>query len=201
MIEVHHFSEKKQCKMDSSANLKRFLCAICLCLISVSCIPNDKISNRVDIEDLDSVIVPITNSAHDKNTTALKQPDLMVNFLEEYRRLRAKKSEEAMRSLATIGLISGTLKVEEAMKSNLNNISSDLFVKFNVSTPKENMERLMVIEETIERDKCSIGVLNSMLEFARNAKTFDAFQKDMQRILKEVSHGNCVIITSKFAME
>lgn len=186
--------------MSSSASLRQCPAALSLCLIlftfSVSCIPSDKISNRVDTDDS----VPSTQSAikiraNDRNTTvgSKEESNLMVNFLEEYRKLRAKKSEETMRSLATIGLVSGALRVEEAMKSNLRNISSDLFAKFNDSTPKENMERLMVIEETIERDKCSIAVLNSVLEFARNAKTFDAFQKDMQRILREVSPDSLLL--------
>lgn len=176
----------------ASLNRKTYLCLILL-TFSVSCVPNDGISNRMDTNELDSVAAPASNSAikvkiqDTKNTTDSKDSTVTINILEQYRKLRAKKSEEQMRSLATIGIISGSLKVEEAMKNNLNNMSSDLFAKFNVSTPRENMERLIMIEEAIERDKCSIGVLNSILEFARNAKTFDAFQKDMQRILKEVS--------------
>lgn len=91
-----------------------------------------------------------------------------------------------MRILATVGLVSGALKVQDAMKENLHRMGADFIAKFEVSTPAENMEKLLLIEESIERDKSSIGVLNSMLAFARNAKTFDDFQRDMKHILKEV---------------
>lgn len=161
-----------------------------------ACVENNFISNRIDTDELIENVPTNTSEHHhpghfnikssEHNSTNSRQSGVINSFLDEYRKLRGKKSEETMRSLATIGLISGTLKIEEAMKNNLKNLSTELLSKFNVSTPKENMEKLMAIEETIERDKCSIGVLSSVLEFARNAN-LDAFQKDMKRILKEVT--------------
>lgn len=109
-----------------------------------------------------------------------------------YRKLRGNHSDAAMRLLVTLGLVSGALKVEDAMNANLNRLASDMFVNFNVSTPKENMNKLLRIEETMERDKTSINILDSILAFARNAKNLAEFQKDMQRITKEVSE-RCVM--------
>lgn len=155
------------------------------CLVDGKSVSQAKMSNRIDIEK---------NSG---TTLALPQPTAQAevsDFLADYRKLRAKKSEAAMRILATVGLVSGVLKVQEAMKINLDNIANEMFNRFNVSTPKENMEKLLLIEETMERDKSSIGVLNSILGFARNAKSFDEIQKDMQTILKEVSLLLLVIV-------
>lgn len=125
-------------------------------------------------------------SSANVSNIAMVEEDI-TNFMVHYRKLRGNTSDAAMRLLVTLGLVSGALKVEDAMKANLNRIASDMFVKFNVSTPKENMHKLLRIEETMERDRASINILESILAFARNAKNFGEFQKDMQRISKEVS--------------
>lgn len=117
-----------------------------------------------------------------KNTT-----NAVLHFLEDYRRLRAKKNEETMRTIATVGLVSGALRVEELIRENLRKLTDDLVGKFNTSTPKENMDKLLALEEVMERDKSSIEVLISALEFARNIKTYENFNEDMRLILKEVN--------------
>lgn len=147
-----------------------------LCGINVWCSPQVNIYNKQVTSDVDQPagILP-------KNTT-----DAVMHFLEDYRRLRAKKNEETMRTIATVGLVSGALRVEELIRENLGKLSEDLIAKFNTSTPKENMDKLLALEEIMERDKSSIEVLMSALEFARNIKTYENFNEDMRRILKEV---------------
>lgn len=110
----------------------------------------------------------------------------LAQFMEEYQRLRAKKSEDAMRQIATVGLVSGALKVEELIRANLGQLADDLIENFNVSTPKENLDKLLAIEEVMERDRSSVDVLMSALEFARNDKSYEIFNQDMRRILKKV---------------
>lgn len=126
--------------------------------------------------------VPVAN-----NSNIAMVEENISNFMLHYRKMRGNRTDAAMRLLVTLGLVSGALKVEDAMKANLNRIASDMFVKFNASTPKENMQKLLLIEETMGRDRASINILESILAFARNAKNFAEFQKDMQRISKEVS--------------
>lgn len=126
--------------------------------------------------------VPVAN-----NSNIAMVEENISNFMLHYRKMRGNRTDAAMRLLVTLGLVSGALKVEDAMKVNLNRIASDMFVKFNASTPKENMQKLLLIEETMSRDRASINILESILAFARNAKNFAEFQKDMQRISKEVS--------------
>lgn len=111
----------------------------------------------------------------------------IVDFLNEFKRLRRKKSDEEIRLIGTVGLVSGALKVEEAMRENLYRLANDLIDTFSGSTPKENMKKLLAIEEAIERDKASIAVLNCILQYSRKAITFEAYKKEMHRILKEVS--------------
>lgn len=110
----------------------------------------------------------------------------VTEFLKEYQRLRKKTSNLGMQVLGTIGLVSGALKVEDAMRENLYHIANELIDTFNKSSPKQNHEKLIKIEETIARNKASIGVLNTVMQFARKTKNFEAFKNEMQKILKEV---------------
>lgn len=124
------------------------------------------------------------------NTVKIRKRNSMetnsIDFLTEFRKMRRKRPDSEMRIVGTVGLISGALKVEEAMRNNLYHLADELFATFNKSSPKENMEKLLIIEETIDRDKSSIAFLNCALKYARNLISFDEFQKDMKRILKEV---------------
>lgn len=179
------------CRDTSSANTKMMILnySIVFLLFAIFS-PNDGKS------------VPPSNSSIgiDANKSAVPSPNAsnsaiveenISKFMLHYRKLRGNTSEAAMRLLVTLGLVSGALKVEDAMKVNLNRIASDMFANFNTSTPNENMHKLLRIEETMERDRTSINILESILGFARNAKNFVEFQKDMQRILKEVSFELC----------
>lgn len=113
-----------------------------------------------------------------------------VDFSKLFKNLRHNHSPEEVRIVGTLGLLAGALHAEEAMRENLYHMTDDLLDKFNKSTPKENMHKLLAIEETIIRDKSAISILNGMLRFARNGTTLDALEKDMQHILHEVSAVN-----------
>lgn len=110
-----------------------------------------------------------------------------LKFISEFRKLKQKLSENEMRIVSTVGLVSGALQVEDALRDNLYNIADELFDTFSKATPKENTDRLLAIEETIDRDKASVAVLNEMLKFARNETDLVGFQKEMQRVAKLVS--------------
>lgn len=109
-----------------------------------------------------------------------------VDFVKLFKGLKRNRSAEEIRLVGTLGLLSSALKVEENMRENLYELTDNLLESFNKSTPKENMMKLIIIEETINRDKSAVAVLNGMLKYARNATTLDALQKDMQHILNEV---------------
>lgn len=109
-----------------------------------------------------------------------------TDFTKLFKTLRRNRSTEEVRIVSTLGLLSGALRVEEAMRENLYQLTDDLLESFNTSTPHENMKKLITIEETITRDKSVIEVLNGMLKYARNATTLAVLQTDMNRILREV---------------
>lgn len=109
-----------------------------------------------------------------------------VDFSKLFKSLRRNRSTEEVRIVSTLGLLSGALRVEEAMRENLYQLTDDLVESFNTSTPKENMKKLVAVEETINRDKAVVEVLNGMLRYARNATTLAVLQTDMNRILREV---------------
>lgn len=135
-----------------------------------------KYSNRVDASKVNKE----NNKLNAGYANALK-------FISEFRKLKQKLSENEMRIVSTVGLVSGALQVEDALRENLYNIADELFDTFAKATPKENTDRLLTIEETIDRDKASIAVLNEMLKFARNETDLVGFQKEMQHIAKLVS--------------
>lgn len=110
-----------------------------------------------------------------------------IDFATMFKNLRRNHTPDELRIVGTLGLLSGALRAEEAMRENLYHMTDDLLDRFNKSTPKENMQKLLAIEETINRDKSAISILNGMLRYARNATTLDALEKDMQHILHEVS--------------
>lgn len=114
------------------------------------------------------------------------EKDLAVQFFKNYDRSWQANSSLGMQLFGTMGLVSGALKVEETLSKNLQSIVNELIDGFNKSSPSENMRKLLVIQETIERDRASVAVLNSLLEFTRRPNDFDALQKDMRRILKQV---------------
>lgn len=150
---------------------------------SVPPVPSLSPSNHLNADQ--SAVFPVNS------TNLAKVEENISNFMVQYRKMRGHTSEAAMRLLVTLGLVSGALKVEDAMNANLNRFASDMFKNFNTSTPKENMRKLLHIEEIMERDKTSVDILDSIMAFARNAKNFAEFQKDMKRISKEVSqHSN-----------
>lgn len=109
-----------------------------------------------------------------------------VDFARLFKNLRQSRSPEEIRIVSTLGLLSGALQVEETIRENLYQMTDDLLASFNTSTPKENMNKLIAIEETINRDKSAVSILNGMLQYARNVTTLEAFEKDMKQILREV---------------
>lgn len=121
-----------------------------------------------------------------------------VDFSKLFKSLRRNRSSEEVRIVSTLGLLSGALRVEEAMRENLYQLTDDLLESFNTSTPKENMKKLLVIEETINRDKSVVEVLNGMLKYARNATTLAVLQTDMNRILREVRIHRCITYSFHF---
>lgn len=120
-----------------------------------------------------------------------------VDFVKLFKNLRRNRTPEEIRLVGTLGLLGSALKVEESMRENLYELTDELLESFNKSTPKENMKKLITIEETINRDKSAVAVLNGMLKYARNATTMDALQKDMQRILSEVRHSLASLISKR----
>lgn len=116
------------------------------------------------------------------------QSEKIMDFLKEYRRLRGKISDIGMYMISTIGLLNGALKVEDSLRGNLYSIANQLISKFNVLTPKQNLDRLTAIEEIIARNKGVISILTSIMEFARKIRTIGELKTDMQTILKKVRY-------------
>lgn len=108
------------------------------------------------------------------------------DFSKMFKELHEYLSPEEVRIVTTLGLVTGILRAEEAMREHLYVLTDDLLGKYKSRNPKENMEKLVAVEKIINRDKSIVKVLNQMLKYARNATTMDALQMEMLDILKEV---------------
>lgn len=110
-----------------------------------------------------------------------------LDFAKMFKELHAYLSPEEVRIVTTLGLVTGILRAEESMREHLYVLTDNLLGSFNSLKSKESMEKLIAIEQTINRDKYMVRVLNEMLKYARNATTMDGLQLEFLEILKEVS--------------
>lgn len=123
-----------------------------------------------------------------------------VDFAEFFKNLHRNRSPEEVRIVGILGLLAGALKVEEAMRESLYQMTNDLLDSFNKSTPKENMHKLIAIEETINRDQSAVSILNGMLQYARNVTTLHALQKDMKQILHKVTAISSLLLSISLSL-
>lgn len=174
-----------------------------LILISIIISTGAKIFTPISYEEDKTVAESVRNVRKVEPLKDTKQLVKRVDFPKLFKSLRRNHSPEEVRIVGTLGLLAGALKAEESMRENLYHMTDDLLDNFNKSTPKQNMLKLFSIEEAINRDKSAVSVLNGMLRYARNGTTLDAFEKDMQHILREVSgihslfFSNCFIALRK----
>lgn len=111
----------------------------------------------------------------------------LSEFVKDYQKVQAKKSKEEMKRITTLGILSGIIKVEDKMKEHLSNMTKGLLNTFTTLSTEEVMTRLFALENTMDRDKKAIAILNSALEFARSAKTHEEYVEDIEMIAREVS--------------
>lgn len=109
------------------------------------------------------------------------------NLIKIVRRMRQNYTETEMRILATVGLISGALNVEEAMRENLNRLADEYHEAFDQMSSEQSARKAFSIEEAMNRDKLASKFLASALKFAREVIDLDDFQKDMKRLKNEVN--------------
>lgn len=109
-----------------------------------------------------------------------------VDFSKVFKQLHAYLSPEEIRIVSTLGLVTGILRAEQSMRDHLYVLTDDLLDPYSSKKSKEKAEKLIAIEETINRDKSVVNVLNGMLRYARNSTTLDVLQAELLGILTEV---------------
>lgn len=110
-----------------------------------------------------------------------------TGLFNDIKKLKLKKSQNEIKQITTVGLLSGALKVEKNMKSNLQILVKQFYDNFNTSTHDENMEKIFSLEETMERDKRAIQILSNALDYARDGKSYEEYKNEMESIAKDVS--------------
>lgn len=108
------------------------------------------------------------------------------DFIKDYQKLQARKSKAQMKQITTAGILSGIISVEDKMKMHLSNMTKNLLDSFAHLTIDDVMGRLVQLEETMDRDKKAIAILNSALDFARNGRSYDEYVEDIAVIAREV---------------
>lgn len=124
-----------------------------------------------------------------------------VDFSKMFKELHDYLSPEEVRMVTTLGLVAGALRAEESMREHLYLMTDDLLESFNTKKPKENMEKLIVIEQTVNRDKSMVKVLDGMLRYARNVTTMDGLQAEMLGILKESENATKLLQSKRSEMD
>ncbi|XP_055297037.1 uncharacterized protein LOC129565823 [Sitodiplosis mosellana] len=171
-----------------------------LILISIIISTGAKIFSPISYEVDKTVAASVRNVRKAEPLKDARQLVKNVDFPKLFKSLRRNHSPEEVRIVGTIGLLAGALHAEEAMRENLYHMTDDLLDTFNKSTPKENMHKLLAIEETINRDKSAISILNGMLRYARNGTTLNALEKDMHHILHENEASSKRLRSKKLAL-
>lgn len=111
----------------------------------------------------------------------------LTEFLNDYMKVQSKISKDEMKRIVTVGLLSGIIKVEDKMKENLSKMTTNFLQQFNGSSVEEIMDILLKLEQTMDRDKKSIAILGSALDYARSVRTHDEYVEDIAAIAREVS--------------
>ncbi|CAO1406843.1 unnamed protein product [Diamesa hyperborea] len=88
-----------------------------------------------------------------------------------------------------MGILMGTIKTEEKMEKNLLGLVLELFQTYNKINNKEIGNKIKLIEETMERDKRAIQILNNALNLAMKSKTVDEYRNELNKIASEDSHS------------
>lgn len=112
----------------------------------------------------------------------------LTDFLGDYMKVQSKISKDELKRIVTTGLLSGIIKVEDKMKDHLSKMTTQFLKQFDASTPEEVMSTLFKLEQTMDRDKKSIAILSSALDYARTVRTYEEYVEDIQAIAREVSY-------------
>lgn len=151
------------------------IAVVVLAIISAQSVPLENRPTLITNEN--SSIVSATDAQESHNFTGL---------FNDIKKLRLKKSRDEIKTIATVGMLSGALKVEQNMKENLQKIVNEFYQQFNASTPEENMDKIFLLEETMERDKRAIQILSNALDYARDVRSYEEYKDRMEAIAKDV---------------
>lgn len=112
------------------------------------------------------------------------------------------KTQKTLQQATTMGVLMGTIKTEEKMEKNLLSLILELFQTFQKMNNKDIRSKIKVIDETMERDKRAIQILNNALNLAMKSKTVDEYRNELNKIALENSVlKNADQINSKLKME
>lgn len=112
------------------------------------------------------------------------------------------KTQKTLQQATTMGILMGTIKTEEKMEKNLLVLILELFQTYKKINNKEIGNKIKVIEETMERDKRAIQILNNALNLAVKSKTVDEYRNELNKIALQNSHSkNDGQTNSKFKIE
>ena len=97
-------------------------------------------------------------------------------------------TQKIVQQAATMGILMGTIKTEEKMEKNLLGLILELFQTYQKINNKEIGNKIKIIEDTMERDKRAIQILNNALNLAMKSKTVDEYRSELNKIAFENSH-------------
>lgn len=87
-----------------------------------------------------------------------------------------------LKRAATMGIMLGTVKVEQQMESNIAKLLGDFMKSLHKPNMKQATKKLSEIETTMKRDKHAIDILKSALDLAMKTKTIGEYRLALNQI-------------------
>ncbi|CAD7091101.1 unnamed protein product [Hermetia illucens] len=112
-----------------------------------------------------------------------------VKLLEEFKKLQSVKTKEEMKSITTLGLISGALQVQKSMRENLSDMVNKLLDEIDMDDTKKSMPKIEKIENMLQRDERAILILGHAMDLARQEVSIDEFRSEAKRMMREYNAG------------
>lgn len=132
----------------------------------------------------------------------LRKPTVNISAVfEDIKKLKSKKSDDEIRRIATVGILSGAINVERNMNEHLAVLSRDFFKNFNSATAEDNMEKLYNLEQTMERDKRAMEILGNALDYAIHSKSYEQYKEDMEAIARSSEISSLELAKKKFSTQ
>lgn len=119
------------------------------------------------------------------------QLNKIVKILEKDKNVKSfmKNFENNFKDIATLGLVMGTSKTAKRMEINILELLRNFIQSLQGSAMPRAIHNYQKIEDTIERDKKAIEILNNAMSLALDMKSLREYRQALNKISNEVENA------------